>query len=60
MRLKIDIEIPNWTKWLVGGIVLGIIVGLVGARVYADTISIKTNFANGETLSATDMNTNFQ
>lgn len=60
MRFKLDIEIPNWTKWAVATLALGIVVGAVGARVYAETISIKTNFAAGETLSATDMNTNFQ
>lgn len=32
MRLKIDIDIPNWTKWLAGGIGIGVVLG-VGAVV---------------------------
>lgn len=60
MRLKLDIEVPHWTKWLIGGLALGIVVGAIGARVYADTISIKTKFADGEILSASEMSTNFQ
>jgi hypothetical protein len=27
MRIKIDIEIPNWSKWLVAGIAIGILLG---------------------------------
>jgi microcystin-dependent protein len=60
MRLKIDLEIPSWTKWLVGGIAIGAVLGVGAARVYADTISVKTSWAAGEVLKAADINSNFK
>jgi hypothetical protein len=59
MRLKIDIEIPQWTRWLVGGIAVGLALGLGAWRVYA-AVSVKTNWQPGDALKAADINSNFQ
>jgi len=59
MRLKIDIEIPQWTRWLVGGIAIGLALGLGAWRVYA-AVSVKTNWQPGDTLKSADINSNFQ
>lgn len=60
MRLKIDLEIPQWSKWLTAGIAIGLTLGLGAWRVYAATISVKTNWQPGDTLKAVDINSNFQ
>jgi formylglycine-generating enzyme required for sulfatase activity len=57
MRLKIDIEIPNWTKWLAGGIAIGAVLG-AGAVVLADAVNVPNTFTDGDTLSAAKMNAN--
>jgi len=59
MKIKIDLVVPQWTKWLVGGIAIGVVLGVGSARVYSGTVTVKTNWANGDTLTATDLNTNF-
>jgi formylglycine-generating enzyme required for sulfatase activity len=58
MRLRVDLEIPNWTKWLAGGIGIGVVLG-VGAVVLAQAASVPNTFADGDTLSAAKMNANF-
>jgi len=60
MRFKIDVEIPQWTKWMVGGIAIGLALGLGAWRVYAATVSVKTNWQPGDTLKSADINANFQ
>jgi formylglycine-generating enzyme required for sulfatase activity len=59
MRLKIDLEIPKWTRWLAGGIAIGLALGLGAWRVYA-AVSVKTNWQPGDTLKSADINSNFQ
>jgi formylglycine-generating enzyme required for sulfatase activity len=59
MRIRIDIEIPQWTKWLTSGIAIGVVLGVGAARVYADTVSVKTDWKTDDTLLATDLNANF-
>ena len=56
MRLKIDLEIPQWTKWLAGGIAIGLALGLGAWRVYAD---VPNTFKAGDTVSAQKLNDNF-
>jgi hypothetical protein len=56
MRIRIDLEVPQWTKWLVSGIAIGLVLGVGAARVYADTVSVKT-WATDEVLTADDLNT---
>jgi hypothetical protein len=56
MRIRIDLELPQWTKWLVSGIVIGVVLGVGAARVYADTVTVKTWVAD-EVLTADDLNT---
>src|SRR5512135_544582 len=58
MRLKIDISIPNWSKWLAGGIGIGVVLG-VGAVVLAQAVSVPNTFTDGDSLSAAKMNANF-
>jgi len=60
MRLKIDLEIPNWTKWLVGGVAIGVVLGIGAARVYAETVSVPKTWAAGNPLNAADLNDNFK
>ncbi len=59
MHIKIDLVIPQWTQWLVAGMAMGIVLGVGAARVYAGTVTVKTNWASGDTLTAADLNTNF-
>jgi microcystin-dependent protein len=56
MRLKIDLQIPQWTKWLVGGVAIGLALGVGGWRVYAD---VPNSFKAGDTVSAQNLNDNF-
>jgi len=59
MRLKIDLEIPQWTKWLAGGIVICVVLGVGASRVFADTVSVTNVWKAGDTLKADDINKNF-
>jgi hypothetical protein len=59
MHLKIDLVVPQWTKWLTAGLVLGVVLGVGVGRVSAGTVTVKTNWANGDTLTAVDLNANF-
>lgn len=59
MRIKIDLAVPQWTKWLAAGMAMGTVLGVGAARVYAGTVTVKTNWASGDTLTAADLNTNF-
>jgi hypothetical protein len=43
MRIKIDLVIPQWTKWLSAGLAMGIVLGAGIARVSAGTVTVKTN-----------------
>jgi hypothetical protein len=56
MRLKVDLEIPQWTKWLAGGIAIGLALGQGAWRVYAE---VPNSFKAGDTLSAQKLNDNF-
>jgi formylglycine-generating enzyme required for sulfatase activity len=58
MRIKIDIEIPQWTRWLVGGAAIGIVL-CAGAVVLANAVALPNIFGAGEKLSAAKMNENF-
>jgi hypothetical protein len=60
MRIKIDIDIPPWTKWLVSGVATGLALCLGAARLVADTVTAKTDWVHGDTLSAADLNANFK
>ncbi|MBN2196611.1 MAG: SUMF1/EgtB/PvdO family nonheme iron enzyme [Polyangiaceae bacterium] len=60
MKIRIDVEIPAWTKWLVSGIAIGVVLGAGAATVYADSVSVKTDWQNGDVLTADDLNENFQ
>ena len=53
---RFDLEIPNWTKWLLGGVAIGAVLG-AGAVVLAQA-PVVTSFSVGETLSADKLNTN--
>jgi formylglycine-generating enzyme required for sulfatase activity len=57
--IRIEINVPQWTKWLASGIALGAVLGVGGSRVYADTVVVKTTWQTGDTLVADDLNTNF-
>ena len=57
MRLKIDLEIPQWTKWLAGGIAIGLALGMGAWRVYAE---VPNTFSPGDKLTAKTMNDNFK
>jgi formylglycine-generating enzyme required for sulfatase activity len=59
MKIKIEFEVPQWTKWLSAGIAVGVVLSAGIARVSAGTVSVKTNWANGDTLTAADLNANF-
>jgi hypothetical protein len=59
MRITIDVKIPNWTKWLVAGIAIGIFLS-GGAVVLAGAVSVPNTFASGDTLSAAKINDNFK
>ena len=59
MRIKVDVVIPQWTRWLTAGAAIGIVLGVGVAHVYAGTVTVKTNWASGDTLSAADLNANF-
>jgi len=59
MKIRIDLNVPGWTKWLVSGIGIGFVLGVGGARVYADTVDVKTDWQPGDTLTASDLNTSF-
>ncbi|MBN1611730.1 MAG: SUMF1/EgtB/PvdO family nonheme iron enzyme [Polyangiaceae bacterium] len=59
MRIHIDLNVPGWTKWLVAGVAIGVVLGVGGARVYADTVDVKTDWQPGDTLAADDLNANF-
>jgi hypothetical protein len=59
MKIRIDVNVPGWTKWLVSGIGIGVVLGVGGARVYADTVDVKTDWQPGDTLTADDLNANF-
>jgi hypothetical protein len=56
MRIKLDLEISQWTKWLAGGIAIGFTLGLGAWRVYAD---VPNTFKAGDTVSAQKMMDNF-
>lgn len=60
MRIKIELEIPAWTKWLVSGLTMGIVLGWGAARVRADQVRVKTSWQPGDALKAADLNANFQ
>jgi formylglycine-generating enzyme required for sulfatase activity len=59
MQIKIDISVPQWTKWLAAGLAVGIVLGVGVGRVSAGTVAVKTNWASGDTLTAADLNANF-
>jgi hypothetical protein len=60
VRVQIDFEIPNWTRWLVIGTVLGITLGYGAARVGAATIAAPTSWSKGDLLTAEALNRNFR
>jgi hypothetical protein len=59
MHIKIDLVVPQWTKWLSAGLVTGVVLGVGVGRVSAGTVTVKTNWASGDTLTAADLNANF-
>lgn len=59
MEIRIHITLPQWTQWVVCGVVAGVILGVGGSRVYADTLNVKTSWQAGEKLTSADLNTNF-
>ena len=58
MRVRIELEIPNWTRWLVAGLLAGTVLGYGIAVVRADPVSVKT-WNSGEVLKAADLSKNF-
>jgi hypothetical protein len=59
MRLKIDLQIPNWTKWLVAGTAIGVVLGVGASRVYAD-VTVPKSWTARDLLKAEDLNANFK
>lgn len=60
MKIKIEFEVPNWTRWAIGGLAVGIIVGYATASVRAAAVSVATVWKNGDTLTAEALNQNFK
>jgi len=60
MKLRIEIEIPTWTRWVAIGLTAGLVLGLGIARVMASTPNLKSNWNTGEVLRASELNQNFQ
>lgn len=56
MRLRIDLEIPQWTQWLFGGVALGLVLGVSASRVFAEPIAVKSDWQAGQVLRAADLN----
>ncbi len=51
MRIRFEIEIPNWTRWIAAGLIVGIGLGYGMAVVRADPVSVKT-WNSGDALTA--------
>lgn len=60
MKIRIEFEIPNWTRWVAVGVAFGLVLGLGIGRLFAGTVELKTNWANGDVLTADSLNLNFQ
>ena len=58
MRIRFEIEIPNWTRWIAAGLAVGIGLGYGLAVVHADPVSVKT-WNSGDALTAAALNKNF-
>lgn len=60
MQLNLNVNIPNWTKWLVGGTAMGMIFGVGAAHVYAEPITVKTDWKAGDPLKAAELSAAFK
>jgi len=58
--VKIEFEVPNWTRWIAVGLVVGVALGYGIANVHADTVSLSTTWSKGDVLTADALNKNFQ
>ena len=60
MKIKIEFEVPNWTRWIAVGLVAGVALGYGIANVRADTVALTTTWNKGDVLTADALNKNFQ
>lgn len=59
MRVTIDLDVPRWARWVAPAIGGGLVLLICVSRVLADPVSLKTEFRDGELLSAADLSSNF-
>jgi formylglycine-generating enzyme required for sulfatase activity len=60
VKVRIEFEIPNWTRWIAVGLVAGLALGYGIANVRADTVAVTTTWNKGDVLTAEALNQNFQ
>src|SRR6185369_12423906 len=57
VRIRIDVTVPPWVKGLLAAAAVGAVLSVGAVR--AGTVTVKTNWAPGDTLTAADLNANF-